>query len=101
MAAFPGDRFDPTLGGIVSAGFDLPGVDIVSPFQPQFAGQCPTLFRQGASVRPIPLVMVNNPQTGAPVFYKHAGRPILFSSDFAAARKVSRLARRARSRSPR
>jgi len=100
MPAFPGDRFD-VGGGFRQAGFDIPGVDIVSPFQSQFAGQCPTLFRQGTSVRPIPLIMVSNPETGAPVFYKHAGRPILFSGDLSAAKKVARIAQRARRRSPR
>jgi hypothetical protein len=98
VPSFPSDRFDPTLGGFTTAGFDLPGVDIVNPFQAQGAGACPTLFRGTSGARPIPLITVPNPMTGAPVFYKHAGRPVLFSSDFAAARKVGRLARRARRR---
>ena len=55
------------------------------------------LFRPTlTSIRPNPLVMVRHPQTGAPVFFKHAGRPILFSGDLRAAKLVRRLARRAR-----
>jgi hypothetical protein len=54
-------------------------------------------FRQTMSgARAIPLVMIPNPVTGAPTFFKHAGRPILFSGDLTAAKRVNKLAMRAR-----
>lgn len=56
-----------------------------------------TFFRQGGPVaRAVPLIMVPNPVTGAPTFFKHAGRPILFSGDLIACKRVARLASRAR-----
>lgn len=60
-------------------------------------GSCGSLFRAGGTtIRPSPLIMVPHPETGAPVFFKHAGRPVLFSGDLTAAKRVSKLARRAR-----
>ena len=57
-----------------------------------------TLFRvSGPRLRPNPLVMVRNPTTGTVHFWKLAGRPILFSGDLAVAKRVDKLARRARS----
>ncbi len=104
MPSFPSDRFDPTLGGFALArggAFDIPGIDLQLPFRSELAA-CPTLFRAGGTtVRPIPLVMVPHPETGGPVFYKHAGRPILFSGDLRSAKLVARVARRARRASPR
>ncbi len=111
MAAFPSDRFDPTLGGFALArggvrqvqggAFDIPGIDLQLPFRSELACPPVPMFRQGTSVRPIPLILVPHPETGAPVFYKHAGRPILFSGDLAASRKVARVARLARRSRPR
>lgn len=63
----------------------------------QASGQGTAFFRATASgARPLPLVMIPNPVTGAPTFFKSAGRPVLFSSDFSAAKKVAKLASRAR-----
>lgn len=60
-------------------------------------GSCPSLFRpSSSSVRPASLVIAEHPETGAPVFFKNAGRPILFSSDLSAAKRVNKLAMRAR-----
>jgi hypothetical protein len=55
------------------------------------------LFRPTAtSIRPARVIVVPHPQTGAPIFFGHLGRPLLFSRDLSAARRVDRLARRAR-----
>jgi hypothetical protein len=56
------------------------------------------LFRPSAStgIRPARVVVVPHPVTGAPVFFGNLGRPLLWSRDLSAARKVDRLARRAR-----
>ncbi len=55
------------------------------------------LFRpRAAGVTPSRVVVVPHPVTGEPVFFGHLGRPLLFSRDLSAVRKVNRLARRAR-----
>lgn len=78
------------IGGGAAAALALQEAGVELPF----GGR---LFKSTmAGVRPNRLVMVRHPVTQAPVFFKHAGRPLLFSSDMAAARKVDRLARRAK-----
>lgn len=62
---------------------------IRSPFRPTAAGASAQLF------------VVPNPVTGRPTWFRPAGRPVLFSGDFAAARRVSKVAGRARRRRPR
>lgn len=55
------------------------------------------LFRPTqAGWRPRSLIIAANPATGKPTFFKNAGTPILFSGDLSAARRVSRVARRAK-----
>ena len=49
------------------------------------------------SARP-KLFMVPNPVTGSPTWFRPAGRPILFSGDFAAVRRLRKVAGRARRR---
>lgn len=101
MPHFPGDRIDP---GVLPVEFDIPGFDVRSPFVGQGRGAdiCAPMFRPTvSSISPAPLVMVPNPMTGAPTFFKHAGKPILFSGDLKAAKMVGRLARRARRATPR
>ncbi len=89
MAVFP--------GGFETAGFDLPFFDVAPQGSLAASGGCPPLFQPNrVGVRPIPLIMVPNPVTGAPTFFKHAGRPILFSGDLRASKLVNRIARRAR-----
>ena len=102
MPAFVDARFQG--GGVMPAAFDIPGFDLRSPIVAQGAGgnTCASMFRPNQlSITPNSLVMVPNPQTGAPVFFKHAGKPILFSGDLRAAKMVHKLARRARRASPR
>lgn len=61
------------------------------------SGVSPGLFRpRAAGVTPARVVCVPHPLTGEAVFFGHLGRPLLFSRDLAAVRKVNRLARRAR-----
>jgi len=56
-----------------------------------------TLFKQTYSgVRANSIVMVRNPVTGSPTFFRHVGKPILFSGDFATARRVDRIAKKAK-----
>lgn len=85
MADFPGG-FTPVAG--------FPFFDVVPPG----GGAGVTLFRAPgiSGARPRSLVMVPNPTTGKPTFFKHAGTPILFSGDLRAARRVQRVAARAR-----
>ncbi len=80
-------------------GFDIPGIDLQLPFRAQGADPtCPTIFRQGGAVaRAVRSFEVMNPVTGRIVFYKNMGRPVLFSGDLAACKRVARVARRARS----
>lgn len=102
MSAFPTDRFQG--GGVMPAAFDIPGFDLRSPFVGQGAGAntcAPMFVPTQARIRPASLVMVPNPMTGAPTFFKHAGKPLLFSGDLRAAKMVHKLARRARRASPR
>lgn len=61
----------------------------------------PTFRTRGTRVSPAPIVIQPHPETGEPVFFGHLGRPLLFSRDLAAARKVARLASRARRRTVR
>ena len=78
---------------------DLPGpFTLRSPIGIAAGGiGCPSLFSApGTSARPISMFMVPNPVTGKPTFFKHAGRPILFSGDLRACKVVNRIAARAR-----
>lgn len=105
MPHFPSDR----LGGVTQAGFDLPavfdipGIDLQLPFRADARTGGTPFFLPSRTVgnRPRSLIMVPNPSTGAPVFFKHAGRPILFSGDLRAAKLVRRIASRARRAAPR
>lgn len=72
------------VGGLVSGGGD--------------GGLCPTLFRQpqaAARPRAASVVIVPNPATGAPTFFGHLGKPVLFSGDLSACKRVERAAVRA------
>jgi hypothetical protein len=96
--------FQSTRGGFQQAGFlsdtlgaiDVPGLDIVrqggagqlakltSPFVPTMAG---------ARAQPF---IASNPVTGATTWFKPAGRPILWSGDLTACKRVGKIAARAR-----
>lgn len=96
--------FQSTQGGFQQALFnlpalDIPGIDITrqggaatlaaltSPFFPTMAGA-----RAQAFISP-------NPVTGKLTWFKPAGKPILWSGDLTACRRVGRIARRARTAS--
>lgn len=76
-------------GAPVPSALDVPGLGTLcrgtSPFVPTMAG-----------MRPARVFALPNPATGAVTFFGHLGRPLLFSRDMSAARKVDKLARRAR-----
>ena len=100
FSRFPGGEgmppFQSTRGGFQTVGLDLPFIDIVgqggggtlarltSPFVPTMAG-----------ARSQPFVMPN-PVTGAITWFKPAGRPILWSGDLTACKRVGKIAARAR-----
>jgi len=53
------------------------------------------LFRVGRqSLRPARVVVIPNPLTGEPTFFGNLGKPLLFTRDLSAAKKVAKLARR-------
>lgn len=63
------------------------------------AGGCGSPFVAGGSaLRPATFSMTN-PATGKQTWFRPAGRPILWSSDLGACRRVNRIARKARRRS--
>jgi len=74
------------LGGI-----SLPG------YVPEGSFQVPGLFRTRERAVATPF-MVMNPITGQPVYYAPRGRPILWSGDLAACRRVNKVAGMARRR---
>jgi hypothetical protein len=89
MAGAPFERADflPNGGG----GFDVPFVD----FAPQGAGGAFEPFVAGGTSIRAQAFMLPNPQTGAMMWFRPAGRPVLFSRDFGIVRRVDRLAKRA------
>ena len=114
MPHFPGDQFGvtqaafplalPALGGAALGAlggaldfFDLPGVDLQLPFRPDARTGGTAFFNPvGARAQsPRSLIMVPNPSTGKPTFFRHAGRPIMFSGDRALCKRVEKIARRA------
>lgn len=93
-------------GGVMPIGFTsfpsigagTEGGGFLSEIQERFSGAvsgAPTMFRYGASrARAVSLVAVPHPETGQPVYFRHVGRPILFSGDVATAKRVRRVATR-------
>lgn len=85
-----------TAGGLLNGGLDLPFIDIVgqgggqqlsrltSPFVPTQAGARAQHF------------VAPNPISGKLTWFKPAGKPILWSGDLTACRRVGRIAARAR-----
>lgn len=106
MPHAPSDRFSVTEAafgfggngglGAQNALFDIPGVDLRLPFTAD-ARTGGTEFFHGVgavSQRPRKLIMQLNPSSGNPTFFRHAGRPIMFSGDRAICRGVEKIARR-------
>jgi hypothetical protein len=88
----PGGARAPGMGGegIMANG--------LAPYQgPQVLPFGGRLFKPTMSgIRAQSIVMVRHPVTNEPVFFRHVGKPVLFSGDFATARRVDKIARRAR-----
>lgn len=65
-------------------------------------GACPPMFRAGtATARPIRDLTAVNPVTGKVEFWRHMGRPILFSGDLAQMRRTRKIGAKFASRSRR
>ncbi len=73
-------------------GLDVPGFDIVG----QGMGQLSSMFRPTRAGASAQTFVVPNPATGRPTWFKPAGRPVLWSGDLSAARRVKKVAARAR-----
>lgn len=50
--------------------------------------------RPSTTVRPVPVINARHPTTGNLVAWKYAGRPVLYSGDLAACKRVNRVASR-------
>jgi len=63
-----------------------------------FPGGAAPLFNlsQGGRVSPRSLVMTLNPANGNPVFFRHVGRPVLYSGDLATCKRVKKISARVR-----
>jgi hypothetical protein len=99
----PNSWFSPVVPGGMPGGFPFPTVP-GSPYpvgsgagQMAPGGACATTpFRPGASLsaRAVPF-MLPNPLSGQPVWFLPAGRPLLWSGDLRACKRVSKIAGRA------
>lgn len=78
--------------------FDIPGIDIVGGGQGAFLGAITSPFRASGARAVARTFAVPNPLTGMVTWFKPAGRPVLWSGDFAAAKRVKKVAAKARRR---
>lgn len=109
MPHFPGDALNVTQAGFQVPGFaqqtlfDLPGIDLQLPFTADArTGGTPFFNPVGARAQsPRSLIMQLNPSTGKPTFFRHAGRPIMFSGDRALCKRIDKIARKAGRSRPR
>lgn len=104
-SAMPGGMsFLPTAGalGTIARGVGgvLGGVGVGMGLESLFGGgACPSSpFASGASTVRAQTFVTAHPETGRAVWFKPAGRPILWSGDLSAARRVRKIAGRARRR---
>jgi hypothetical protein len=80
-----------------SSFFDLPGIDIVSQGQGSCMGNLTSPFAAGGGRGARAKTHVQcDPVSGRPVWFKPAGRPILWSGDLSACKRVRKVASRAR-----
>lgn len=88
--------------------FDIPGFDLQLPFTGQgmgggfgsVTGGTP-MFRAGMAGARAQFFRTQNPVSGQDTWFRPAGRPILWSGDLGACKRVSKVARRARRARPR
>jgi len=115
MPGFPGDRLNVTQAafpllapaGLAAAAaalgitvaelldLDVPGLDLQLPFTRDARSGGTEFFHAVGAVsqRPRKLIMQTNPSTGTPTFFRHAGRPIMFSGDKALCKQMEKLRR--------
>lgn len=89
----------PTI--VRGAGSVLAGAGIGAGLEALFGGNggCPSSpFTAGGSTMRASTFVVPHPETGRPTWFRPAGRPILWSSDLSACRRVRKVAGRARRR---
>jgi hypothetical protein len=86
------------VGGLLSLPAPAPGTvgeGIFSEIGERVRGAvsgCPTMFAATpATVRPLGTLEAVNPATGKMHYWKHMGRPILFSGDLAHCRRVGKV----------
>lgn len=85
--ASPAGYAVPAVGG---EGFGF-GAELLERGQALLGGQ-PTMFRAGApTARAVTMLEGRNPVTGKMHYWRHMGRPILFSGDLANCRRVGRV----------
>lgn len=108
MPHFPGDPFQVTQASgspfaRTADFFDLPGIDLQLPFTADARTGGTPFFHGAGQVgqRPRSLIMQLNPSTGTPTFFRHAGRPIMFSGDRTLCKRIDKIARRAGRSRPR
>lgn len=84
-------------GGGLTSMFDLPGVDLVSQGTGGACSALTSAFASGSSRGARAKTHVRaDPITGRAVWFRPAGRPILWSSDLSACKRVRKVASRAR-----
>jgi hypothetical protein len=77
--------------------FDLPGIDIVGQGQGAGCSALQSPFASGGQRGSRPKIHIRpDPITGRPVWFRPAGRPLLWSSDLTAVKRVRKIASRAR-----
>lgn len=78
-----------------TGGLPLPGQSAVGAISPAAPVTVSTV------ARPVSTLTYVNPVTGQPMTYKYMGKPVLYSGDLAACRRVNRIARRVSKAMPR
>lgn len=112
MPAFPSDRngtYVPAIYAPVSGSEVVPytgteGRGWLSEIEERWRGATgglPTMFRTRETTRAVNLLEGRNPVTGRMHYWRHMGRPILFSGDVANCRRVGRVQARLNRARPR
>jgi hypothetical protein len=103
VQAMPGGAPVAQQAGLAGLGAGVAGGALLEGLMQLLGGggaqAAPALFRAGAAqVRPVPRIMRQHPtRPDELVVWEHAGRPVLYSRDLRAKRRVERIARKVRS----